>query len=141
MSPAKTLSLELKRVVPAPPAKVYAAWMDPKQACNPWSSGKKLLYNPKADGLFYILGRHGSGVPHYGRFVALARGRQVKHTWMSPFTRGLESTVTVTFVKKGDGTLMTLRHAGLPNDGYGRAHNDGWGHFFDEMGKRFPPGR
>jgi uncharacterized protein YndB with AHSA1/START domain len=137
MSQAKTLTLDLTRVIPAAPAKVYAAWMDPKQRCNPWNHGKKVIFNPKRDGLFYVLMPNNGGVPHFGRFLSLVRGRQVKHTWMSPFTRGVETEVTVSFKKQGDGTLLTLRHAGLSNDDFGRAHNDGWGYFLDEVAKRF----
>ena len=135
MSKAKTMTLTLKRVIPAVPAKVYAAWMDPKQACNPWNHGKKLVFSPKVNGLFYVLMQ--GGTPHFGRFTGMARGRQVSHTWMSPYTRGLESAVTVTFKKQGTGTLMTLRHGGLPNDDFGMAHNDGWGYFLGQIEKRF----
>ena len=137
MSKAKTLSLELVRVIAAAPARVYDAWLDPKLPCNPWNHGKKTLMDKKVDGLFYILMPNNGGVPHFGRFLALKKGSKVKYTWMSPFTRGMESMVTVDFKKKGDGTLMTLRHSGLPNDAYGRAHNDGWGYFVDQMVKRF----
>jgi hypothetical protein len=49
----------------------------------------------------------------------------------------LESTVTVNFKKHAGGTLMTLRHTGLPNDDFGRAHIGGWGDFFGMMEKHF----
>jgi uncharacterized protein YndB with AHSA1/START domain len=140
MTPAaKTLAVSLQRLIPAAPAEVYDAWMDPGQPCNPWHHCKKAILNAKPGGLFYLLGRHGAGVPHFGRFIRLSRGRQVKHTWMSPFTRGLETEVTVGFKKQAGGTLMTLRHAGLPNDAFGRSHQEGWGYFFGLVGRRFPP--
>jgi len=45
---------------------------------------------------------------------------------MSESTKGLESTVTVYFEKQGADTLVTLRHAGVPDDEVGRKHKEGW---------------
>jgi hypothetical protein len=50
---------------------------------------------------------------------------------MSPNTSGLESTVTVTFKKKGKDTVMTLVHSGLPDTDGGRSHEKGWNYFLD----------
>jgi hypothetical protein len=57
---------------------------------------------------------------------------------MSPFTRGLESVVTVTFRKKGEDTLLTLHHANLPDDEMGRMHDQGWKHYLGILEKQFP---
>jgi uncharacterized protein YndB with AHSA1/START domain len=137
MPKTKTLTLDLSRVIAAPPVEAYDAWMDPARPCNPWNHCKKLILSPKVDGLFFILGRHGNGVPHFGRFTALARGRGLKHTWMSPVTRGLETEVTVRFKKQGLGTLMTLRHSGLPDDELGRTHQAGWTFLMGLLEKQF----
>ena len=56
---------------------------------------------------------------------------------MSRHTLGEESMVTVTFEKKGHGTLMSLRHSGLPNDDMARAHEKGWNSLFDKFGNVF----
>ena len=45
---------------------------------------------------------------------------------MSPFTRGLESVVTVELENKGDDTQLQLRHANVPDDDLGNMHNAGW---------------
>jgi uncharacterized protein YndB with AHSA1/START domain len=132
---AKTLTVDLKRVIAGPPAKVYEAWMDPKQPCNPWSYGKQVVFEPKAGRLFCVV--MGSAGAHFGRILTLSKGRQLRHTWMSRYTRGLESTVTVTFRKHAAGTLMTLRHSGLPNDDFGKAHVGGWGDFFGMIERHF----
>jgi hypothetical protein len=50
---------------------------------------------------------------------------------MSRSTLGEESTVTVTFKKKGKNTLMTLVHSGLPDTEGGRGHERGWNYFLD----------
>jgi uncharacterized protein YndB with AHSA1/START domain len=131
----KTLTLSQKRMIAGLPAKVFDAWLDPKQACNPWNYGKTVGLEPKVGSLFCILkGRSGY---IFGRILKLAKGKHLQFTWMSVYTRGLESTVTVHFKKHTAGTLMTLRHTGLPNDDYGRMHDAGWTHFLGKMEDHF----
>jgi uncharacterized protein YndB with AHSA1/START domain len=141
----KTMELTLTRTIPASPTEVFAAWMDPKHPGNPWSDATKLILDARVDGLFYFLhvsvaGTQDARAGHderlgletgehranYGRFVAIEPRRRVQYTWMSGYTRGLESVVTVTFEKRGDDTLVTLNHANLPDDEKGRVHEGGW---------------
>jgi uncharacterized protein YndB with AHSA1/START domain len=129
MKPAmKTIELELTRTIPASPNEVFDAWLDPKCPGTPWSIAEKLILDARIDGLYYwqSVNEAGERKPHYGRFTILDRPSKAQYTWMSPHTLGLESIVTVTFQKKGDDTLMTLRHEDLPDDEYGRGHENGW---------------
>ncbi|HVU16949.1 MAG TPA: SRPBCC domain-containing protein [Candidatus Didemnitutus sp.] len=126
----KTISVKVERMISAAPNEVYAAWLDRKVPGTPWNMGEKLLLTPKVDGFFYWLVHE---TPHYGRFTELKKGSKIQHTWMSPYTNGLESTVTVTFRKQGDETVMTLVHSGLPNNSGGKAHEDGWNRFMDSF--------
>ncbi|HZE97126.1 MAG TPA: SRPBCC domain-containing protein, partial [Planctomycetota bacterium] len=135
--PKKTLEIRLDRSIPAPLEEVFAAWLDPKVPGTPWHEGDKLIFDPKVDGLFYWFI---SGTAHYGRFTKLERPGRIQHTWMSRYTRGEESIVTVTFKKKGEGSLMTLVHSGLPDDDGGRAHEEGWSHFLDKLVGHFGRG-
>jgi uncharacterized protein YndB with AHSA1/START domain len=91
------------------------------------------------DGLYYwlFINEAGEQKPHYGRFTILERASKVQYTWMSLHTRGLESLVTVTFQKKGEDTLLTLRHENLPDDEYGRGHEKGWGQLLSRFADRF----
>ena len=73
--------------------------------------------------------------------VMLDPGARIQMTWMSNHTRGLESVVTVTFKAKGDDTLLTLRHANLPDDEMGQAHDGGWKHFLGLLEQRFATAR
>lgn len=125
---AKTIEVTIERTIPAPPNEVFDAWLDPTVPGNPWNMADKLLLNPTVDGLFYWAIK---GTSHYGRFTAVERGSRLQHTWMSPNTSGLESTVSVTFKAKGKDTLMTLVHAGLPDTDGGRSHEKGWNYFLD----------
>jgi uncharacterized protein YndB with AHSA1/START domain len=122
----QTLQIKVERTIPAPAAEVYDAWLDPKIPGNPWHESDKLILNPVVDGLFYWLTK---GTPHFGRFTHTERPHRLQHTWMSPNTLGVESTVTVTFQNKGEETLMTLVHSGLPDNDLARSHEKGWNYF------------
>jgi uncharacterized protein YndB with AHSA1/START domain len=75
--------------------------------------------------------------PHFGRFVILEPAKKIEYTWMSPFTHGLESAVTVELEKKGQGTLLQLRHSNLPDDELGHMHNAGWFSRIDALAEPF----
>lgn len=130
----KTLEFKFERTIPAPPGEVYDAWLNPKIPGNPWHEADKLILDPRVDGFFYWLIK---GTAHYGRFTEVARPGRIQHTWVSPFTLGEESTVTVTFRKQAEDTLMTLVHSDLPNTEGGRAHEKGWNHFLGIFPEQF----
>jgi len=154
----KTMELTLTRTIQAPLAEVFGAWMDPRHPGNPWSDAEKLIFDGRVDGPFYFMhvsragtqdarAQHdaalglgaGESWAHYGRFLAVERNRRVQYAWMSPFTRGLESVVTVTFEKRGGATLVTLNHANLPDDEGGRVHQRGWNDCLGVFGEQFSP--
>jgi len=124
----KTIEVKVERTIPAPLVEVFDAWLNPKIPGNPWNAADKLILDPQVDGFFYW---NIQGTPHYGRFTEIKRPARIQHTWMSPNTLGLESTVTVTFEKKGKDTLMRLVHSGLPDTSGGRSHDKGWNYFLD----------
>ncbi len=130
----KTIEVKTERLIPAPVAEVFDAWLDPRVPGTPWQMHDKLIFDPRLDALWYwLIG----GTAHYGRFTALERPRRVEQTWVSPYTLGHESILTVTFEKQGEGTLMKLTHSNLPDDEGGRGHEEGWKSFLDEFPKAF----
>ena len=139
ISQAKTIQFTLERVIPAPVGEVFDAWLDPRTPGKPWHDADKLIFNPKVDGLFYILmiREETRKIAHYGRFIAIDRPGRIQHTFVSPNTRGLESVVTVTFDDKGEDTVLTLRHEGLPDDDAGRGHEQGWTYFLGLLLEHF----
>lgn len=134
MNNVKTIEVTIERAIPAAPDEVFDAWLNPKIPGTPWNMADKLLLNPTVDGFFYWAIK---GTPHYGRFTALERPSRIQHTWMSPNTSGLESTVNVTFKAKGKDTLMKLVHSGLPDTDGGRSHEKGWNYFLDAFPGQF----
>ena len=130
-----TLEITIERRISAAPAAVYAAWLDAGVPGTPWSAAGKLVMDCKEDGLFYA--RMGE-TPHFGRFTRLEPGRTVQHSWMSPYTEGLESVVSVRFTADGNDTLMTLVHSGLPNTANGKLHEKGWNAVIEKFPAQFP---
>ncbi|PWU15349.1 MAG: SRPBCC domain-containing protein [Bdellovibrio sp.] len=134
----KNLEFTFERTIPALPEEVYDAWLNPEVKGNHWNVAKKLLFNPKVDGLYYI---GVEGFPHYGRFTKLKRPSIIEHTWVSPNTMGLETNVTVTFKKQGAGALMTLVHRDLPNTEEAKGHEEGSNYFLDIFPGQFKASR
>src|SRR5581483_1741654 len=133
----KTIEIEVERTIPAPLGEVFDGWLDPKIPGNPWNAAEKLILQPKVDGLFYWTLK---GTSHYGRFIEVERPNRIQHTWVSPNTLGKESTVTVTFRKQGEDTLMTLVHSALPDTEVARAHEKGWTYFLEIFREQFGTG-
>ncbi len=131
---AKTLEFKFERTIPAPPEEVWDAWLNPKIPGNPWNEAEEFILDAKVDGLFFW---HLGGTSHYGRFTEVARPGRIQHTWVSPNTAGRDSMVTLTFKKKGEDTLMTLVHSGLPDSDGGRSHEKGWNYFLDKLVGQF----
>jgi uncharacterized protein YndB with AHSA1/START domain len=130
----KTIEVKVERTIPAPVGEVFDGWLDPKIPGNPWNAADQFVLDPKVDGLFFW---RMSGTSHYGRFTKVERPGRLQHTWVSPYTLGEESTVTVTFKKQGADTLMTLVHSDLPDTEGGRAHEDGWNYFLNAFPRQF----
>jgi uncharacterized protein YndB with AHSA1/START domain len=131
---AKTIAVTVERTIPAPIEQVFDAWLDPKIPGTTWHMAEKFVLDPKVDGLFFWTVK---GTSHYGRFTEVARPNRLQHTWVSPNTSGLESTVSVTFKAQGKETLMTLVHSGLPDTNPGRGHEKGWNFFLESFCREF----
>jgi uncharacterized protein YndB with AHSA1/START domain len=133
----KTIEFKFERTIPAPPSEVYDAWLNPKIPGNPWNAAEKFILDPRLDGLFYWTLK---GTSHYGRFTEIERPGRIQHTWVSPNTLGEESTVTMTFHKKEEDTLMTLVHSDLPDHELAKGHEKGWNYFLGIFLEQFGNG-
>jgi len=136
----KTIDLTLDRTIPATPAEVFDAWLDPNHPGSPFHGVKRAIVQPHVDGLFYrmhLSETRDYELAHYGRFIVLDRPTRIRHTWVSQHTRGLESVVTVDLKPHGNQTSLTLRHEGIPDDKMGRMHESGWNHYLGVLTQRF----
>jgi len=131
----KTSDVTVSRLIPGPAADVFDVWLDPACPGSPWHGAKKIIVNATVDGLFFWGHDYeGKLMPHYGRFLKLERGKLAEYTWMSNGTKGLETTVSVSFEARAGGTQVTIQHRGLPED-EASDHNDGWTYFLGALEK------
>jgi len=133
----KTLEFKIERTIPASPEELFDGWLNAKIPGTTWNAAEKFILDPKVDGLFFW---HLNGISHYGRFTEFERPGRIRHTWMSPKTLGVESTVTITFVKQGENTLMTLVHSDLPDCEPAKGHEKGWNYFLGIYREQFGDG-
>lgn len=135
----KTIEITLNRTLSTTPSDAYDAWLDPTCPATPWHAASKLIFDPAVDRVFYAnISMSNQDNPHFGRFLLLDHGKRIRHTWMSRYTDGLESVVTVSFDAHGSGALMTLHHANLPDNEHGRLHEQGWIYFLDRLTSQAP---
>jgi uncharacterized protein YndB with AHSA1/START domain len=133
----QVIQIKVERTISAPPSEVFDAWLNPSIPGNPWNAAEKLILDPKMDGLFCWLLK---GTAHYGRFMAIERPARIQRSWVSPNTLGQESTVTVTFKKQGEDTLLALVHSDLPDTNEARGHERGWNYFLGIFREQFGSG-
>jgi uncharacterized protein YndB with AHSA1/START domain len=124
---------KLSTVLPAQPAAVYRAWLDPRTHAA-FTGGGVATSSPRIGGAFtawegYIR----------GTYLALEPGERIVHAWRTTdFPMGApDSRVEVLLEPTRGGTLLTLVHAQIPA-GQESDYQAGWAAFyFGPMKKYF----
>ncbi|MDP2272748.1 MAG: SRPBCC domain-containing protein [Archangium sp.] len=119
-------NLKVSDIIPAPPERVYSAWLDPKEHARMTGA----IATDEGDGRFsawdgYITGRTVSSVPH----------SKIVQAWRTTeFPSDLpDSVLTISFAKVDGGTKVTVVHEELP-EGQSEAYALGWDeHYFAPM--------
>ena len=76
-SHTKTIEINLERVIPASVDEVFDSWLDPKIPGTLWNYASKLIFDPRVDGLFYVLViSNQRETAHYGRFLHIILAKQ-----------------------------------------------------------------
>jgi uncharacterized protein YndB with AHSA1/START domain len=132
-------SLTLIRRFKAPPAKVYAAWVDPA-VMSLWfgPAGAEILQaetDPQVGGRFRILMRTPDGEEHgvSGVYREVVDAGRLVFTWAWRTTPERESLVTVTFEGDGEGTRLTLLHEQFFDEAARDRHLGGWTECMDRL--------
>lgn len=122
--------LIVRRLIPVPRDRVFAAWLDPVSLAQWMCPGDVGTATAEVDarvgGRFRIVMHHGrGGAEHSGEYLTIDRPSLLSFTWISEATRGLPSVVTVEFLERDGGTELVLTHRRLPPDRIGD-HRKGW---------------
>lgn len=110
--------------IDASPATVFALLTDPRRM-RAWLAAT-VVAKPEPGGIFRIAGPGGMTIE--GRYLEVVPDRKVVFAWGG--VEGLEpgqSTVEIILEPDGDGTLLKLRHYGLPPSAF-EPHDLGWLH-------------
>jgi uncharacterized protein YndB with AHSA1/START domain len=140
---ASSRVVRIRRVLPAPPERVYAAWTDPASLSR-WMSP---VGRAEADVQPWVGGRlrvtmigDSTRIEHTGEYLELVAGQRLVFTWQSPYTGPGESRVTIELEGTDDGTLLTLVHEHLPPDRV-VSHGRGWGQILDRLALELAAGQ
>jgi uncharacterized protein YndB with AHSA1/START domain len=127
-----TETIELSRFLPAPPLRIYDAWLDASDHAA-MTGGKASVESREVGGRFtawdgYIDGSH----------VALEPGVRIVQAWRSDDfpADALDSLLEVLLAPEDEGTRITIRHTDLP-EGQGPGLLEGWDEHYLAPMERF----
>jgi uncharacterized protein YndB with AHSA1/START domain len=135
-------SLTLKRRYNAPPAKVFAAWIDPEKLARWFGpegvTGVQADVDLRVGGRYDIKARtpteeHKVG----GVYREIVPNEKLVFTWAWQSTPDRQSVVTVVFKPDGDGTLLTLTHEQFFDEDARDRHQHGWTGALDKLTRMF----
>lgn len=122
--------LVVRRVLPAPRERVFAAWLDPESLAQ-WMrpdtvAATVVEVDPRVGGRFRIAMQRGDGeVEHRGEYLTIDPPRRLEFTWISAYTDTRPTVVTVELLEREGGTELVLTHRRLPASRVD-AHRQGW---------------
>lgn len=143
---AEKTSLQIKRFINAPRARVYAAWTDPAQLKEWWGPESVRTRNFAADvrvGGKYrwdLINQEGEEMSVFGEYRELVPGKKIVFTWRwddDDVWQNRTSIVTVELSDRDGGTELLLKHQQLPSEESRDRHNEGWNSVLDRLGKFF----
>lgn len=140
MNPSGAFEVELDHRVGGTPEEVFAYFTEPDKYRR-WKGAEAEL-DPRPGGVYRVMMRPGVWVS--GEYVAVEPPHRLLLTWgwesdidlppglgeVKPGT----STVEFTFAPDGDGTMIHVRHVGLPSEEARWVHSVGWNTYLPRLG-------
>jgi uncharacterized protein YndB with AHSA1/START domain len=126
--------VEVERRIGAPPETVFSYFTDPVRY-RLWQ-GVDAELDPRPGGIFRVAMTGQSQQIVQGQYLEVDAPRRIVFTWGYEGNTGLfpgESTVEVTLHPDGDGTLLRIRHRGLPSGVACEFHEWGWDLSLDRL--------
>jgi len=143
---ADKTSLEIKRFINAPRARVYAAWTDPEQLKQWWGPKRmrtqSLAFDPRVGGKYRwtLVNDEGEEMTVFGEYSELIPGKKIVFTWHwddDEAWKDRDSIVTVELSDHDGGTELRLTHEQLPSVESRDRHNEGWNVVIDRLEEFF----
>jgi uncharacterized protein YndB with AHSA1/START domain len=123
-------TLVVRRFIPAPRERVFAAWLDPASLAQ-WMRPSQMTdataeVDPRVGGKFRIVMVQGTQkYAHTGEYLAIEPPSLLSFTWISNATDHKPTVVTIEFHERGTGTELVLTHRRLGPKAVD-AHREGW---------------
>src|SRR6266480_3911864 len=139
---ADKTSLEIKRFINAPRARVYAAWTDPAQLKQWWGpegvQTRNFTSDARVGGKYRwdLLNQEGEEMTVFGEYRELVPEKKIVFTWQWDDDEAWEnrtSVVTIEFFEHRGGTELRLKHEQLPSEESRDRHNEGWNSLLDRL--------
>ncbi len=129
-------AFEISTVLPANPARIYAAWLDSEQ--HSAMTGGASEIDPRAGGVYHAWDGYISGVT-----LELEPNRRIVQSWRTvefPFDDP-DSRLEIMLGAVEEGTRLTLKHSAIPA-GQGDSYKSGWvDNYFEPMQRYFSQGQ
>ena len=131
---ASSETIEVRRLVRAPQARVFAAWTTPEDLGRWWRVTPAhvptaIAVDLRVGGTYRLGARAPNGVTYVvtGTYREISAPHRLVYTWrwIEPEPSPHESVVTVDFLARGESTEVVVSHACLPPEAR-PAHADGW---------------
>jgi uncharacterized protein YndB with AHSA1/START domain len=122
--------LVVRRFIPAPRQRVFAAWLDPASLAA-WmrpagTTDVTAELDPRVGGKFRIVMAQGpKRFEHTGEYLVIEPPHRLSFTWISQATDHRPTTVTIEFFEREGGTELVLTHRQLPSSQV-ESHRSGW---------------
>jgi uncharacterized protein YndB with AHSA1/START domain len=135
-------SLTYVRRIRATPAKVWNAFVDPRELVHWWGPDAGPTLSAETDvrvgGAFKIAFRtmDGERYENQGEYLELDPPRHLVMSWWFSATPGVRSRVTVSIEPIDDGVEVTVKHDGFSDEGMRITHEKGWAGALDKMAAR-----
>jgi uncharacterized protein YndB with AHSA1/START domain len=123
-------TLVVRRVIPAPRERVFAAWLDPESLAQWMRPGgmtdATVEVDPKVGGRFRIVMIEGpKRYEHRGEYLVIRPPERLEFTWISQATDLKPTVVSIDFLEREAGTELVLTHRRLPPTQVA-SHRAGW---------------
>jgi uncharacterized protein YndB with AHSA1/START domain len=123
-------TLVVRRFIPVPRERVFAAWLDPTSLAQ-WmrpgaATDATAEVDPRVGGKFRIVMLHGrEEFEHTGEYLSIQPPARLSFTWVSKATDHRQTEVTIDFLERPGGTELVLTHRRLPTMQV-ESHRSGW---------------
>jgi uncharacterized protein YndB with AHSA1/START domain len=135
---SQTPDVTLVRTIPAPPRRVFEAWLDERALLRfmcpaEGASVSRVEVDARVGGSFLIVMKvGGQELPHRGQYLEIEPYQRLVFSWISAHA-GEGSRVTLRFEALPDEqTRITLEHVGLA-EAARAPHDSGWTHILGEL--------